>query len=386
MDLEELLPIMDLAAANLAKLYSVLDRAEQHYPKGPSFGSSSEYDNLARSWADLLVGLPPIEGESVVESLPDIDAIGRHWVDYFDFDIPHELFGKLDAPRKALEQYKYRLARARATAITDRLNHLVAEIDTSLRVIGATNSSAVAEDYATVEDGIAELDRLVGDTVERHGRWSDLRRHLRFGQDHDWDDIATLDWPTVRADVLAALDMTDRPLPVPAVDLGTLASSKPAGGVTTQLAWTSINEEQFERILFDILSKLPRHQNVQWLTRTNAPDRGRDLSVERLIDDGTGAARTERVFVQAKHWQSKSVSLADIASNLAVIELWQPRVHVLVIATSGRFTTDAVNWVEKRNDEGTQPRIELWPENKLESLLASRPALIATYRLRATSP
>lgn len=383
MDLEELLAIMDVAAANLAKLYNVLDRAELEYPKGPSFGSSIEYDNLSRSWTDLLGGLPPIDGYRVVAHLPDIDDIGRHWADYFDFDIPHELYQKLEAPRKEVEEYKYRLTRARATAIADRLNHLVAAVDTSLRVISSDDSAAESDHYSAVENGVAELDRLVGDAIERRGRWSDLRRHLRFGQGHDWDDIAALDWPTVRADVLAALDTTDRPLSVPAVDLGTLASSKPAGGVTTQLAWTSINEEQFERILFDVLSKLPRHQNVQWLTRTNAPDRGRDLSAERLIDDGTGAVRTERVIVQAKHWQSKSVSLSEISSNLAVIELWQPRVHVLVIATSGRFTTDAVNWVEKRNDEGAQPRIELWPENKLESLLAPRPALIATYGLRA---
>ncbi len=373
---------MDVAAANLAKLYNVLDRAELEYPQGPSHGSSIEYDNLSRSWTDLLGGLPPIDGYRVVVPLPDIDDIGRHWADYFDFDIPHELYEKLETPRKQVEEYKYRLARARATAIADRLNHLVAAVDTSLRVISGGNSTAESEHYATVENGVAELDRLVGDAIERRGRWSDLRRHLRFGQDHDWDDIATLDWPTVRADVLAALDTTDRPLPIPPVDLGTLASSKPAGGVTTQLAWQSINEEQFERILFEVLSKLPRHQNVQWLTRTNAPDRGRDLSVERLIEDGTGSVRTERVIVQAKHWQSKSVSLSDIANNLAAVDLWQPRVHVLVVATSGRFTTDAVSWVEKRNYEGTQPRVELWPENKLESLLASRPALIATYRLR----
>jgi len=67
-------------------------------------------------------------------------------------------------------------------------------------------------------------------------------------------------------------------------------------------------------------------------------------------------------------------SLADVTSNIATADLWQPRFHVLVIATSGRFTTDAVTWVEKQHDEGKQPRIELWPENKLESLLAARPA------------
>jgi hypothetical protein len=41
-----------------------------------------------------------------------------------------------------------------------------------------------------------------------------------------------------------------------------------------------------------------------------------------------------------------------------------------------------VAWVEKRNEEGMTPRIELWPENKLESLLAARPAIAAIYGLR----
>lgn len=381
-----MLAVMDTAAANLSKLSNVLDRAEPQFPRGPSSGSSPEYDNLVRTWADLLPGLPPIDGFAIATELPDIDSIGRSWIDYIDIgEPPYALYEELEAPRKQLEEYRFRLARARATAIAERLNLLVANIDTALRVIGNASQEAPPEAYETVESGIAELDRLVGDSIERRGRWSDLRRHLRFGQAHDWNDIATLDWPTVRADVMAALDTTDRPLAVPAVDIGALASSKPSGGATTQLSWTSISEGQFERVLFDVLSGLPRHQNVQWLTRTNAPDRGRDLSVERTIDDGTGAVRTERVMVQAEHWQSKSVSLADVTSNVASADLWQPRFHVLIIATSGRFTTDAVAWVEKHNDEGKQPRIELWPENKLESLLAARPALAVMYGLRPSA-
>jgi hypothetical protein len=57
-------------------------------------------------------------------------------------------------------------------------------------------------------------------------------------------------------------------------------------------------------------------------------------------------------------------------------------VDVLVIATSGRFAADAVQWIEKHNTAGAAPRIEMWAESHLEQLLAARPALIAEFKLR----
>ena len=63
--------------------------------------------------------------------------------------------------------------------------------------------------------------------------------------------------------------------------------------------------------------------------------------------------------------------------------LWtDPRVDVLVVATSGRFTADAVTWIEQYNAGGGSRRIEPWAESHLERLLAARPALIAEFQLR----
>ncbi len=63
--------------------------------------------------------------------------------------------------------------------------------------------------------------------------------------------------------------------------------------------------------------------------------------------------------------------------------LWtNPRVDVLTVATSGRFTADAVTWIESHNVTGALPRIEMWPESHLERLLAGRPAMIAEFGLR----
>ena len=65
------------------------------------------------------------------------------------------------------------------------------------------------------------------------------------------------------------------------------------------------------------------------------------------------------------------------------MDLWEPpRVDVLVIAASGHFTKDAVQWIEKHNQEDKALRIEMWPESHLESLLVKRSDLIAEYGLR----
>ncbi len=51
-----------------------------------------------------------------------------------------------------------------------------------------------------------------------------------------------------------------------------------------------------------------------------------DLSCERVPHDGSGGVKTEGVIVQAKHW----------------------RRQVLIVATRGRFTADAIGLVEQR--------------------------------------
>jgi hypothetical protein len=57
-------------------------------------------------------------------------------------------------------------------------------------------------------------------------------------------------------------------------------------------------------------------------------------------------------------------------------------VDVHIIATSGRFTADAVAIIEKQNQSDNALRIEMWTESHLESILAEKPALIAEFGLR----
>ena len=83
MELDELLSAMDRTAANLAKLDKVWDRAAQFMPR-PARGSSPEYDDLCRTWRDLLGGLPPIDGWTITDDLPDVDKLGRAYIEFME--------------------------------------------------------------------------------------------------------------------------------------------------------------------------------------------------------------------------------------------------------------------------------------------------------------
>lgn len=70
-----------------------------------------------------------------------------------------------------------------------------------------------------------------------------------------------------------------------------------------------------------------------------------------MNDPLTGTVR-KRVIVQCKHWQKKSVGVGDLSDAVAAMALWEPPpVDVLIVATTGRFTSDAVAWIEKHNND-----------------------------------
>jgi hypothetical protein len=388
-ELDELLRVMDRTAANLARLEQVWARAVPLVPTGPARGSNPEYDDLSRAWADLLAGLPPIDGWTITEPLPDIDELGRALIDYFEIDEPavavHEA---AEQPGKDLVRYRYLLTRARRRAARQRLQQLTVVVDKALsqlvrRVPRDGPDRVDAAEVAQITDAVDEIERLVGDTVQRRGRWSEMARHLHFGEGRDWHDIHDHDWPSLKPDIEAASFTDTDPLPVPNLDLGHAAGGLLTGPATLALRWDRLDDDGFERLLYDLLQAFPDHQNVQWLTQTRAPDRGRDLSLERVIRDSTGGVRTERVIVQAKHWLSRSVRPVEVNTTLAGIKASPPPVvRVLVIATSGRFTADAVALAEQHNERGDAPYIDLWPDSRLETMLARKPHLAAAHGLR----
>ncbi len=208
-------------------------------------------------------------------------------------------------------------------------------------------------------------------------------RHLNWGQVGDFNDIQKFDWPSIQPGLTNALYGENDPLPVAVKDLSDLAHTQPAGPVTTKLHWDRLSEEDFERLVYNLISESKGYENPQWLTRTNAPDRGRDLSVTRVSHDPLSGTQQRRVIIQCKHWLTKSIGGGEVTESRDKMELWQPpKVDVLIIATSGRFTTDAIALIERHNQSDRALQIEMWPESHLERLLAARPALIAGFNLR----
>jgi hypothetical protein len=163
--------------------------------------------------------------------------------------------------------------------------------------------------------------------------------------------------------------------------LAILVAARPKGPITTALDRPNISDEDFERLIFTLISDTPGYENPEWLMQTRAPDRGRDLSVTRVTQDELSVRH--RVVIQCKHWTSRSVNLVEVSSTKEQMALWpNPRVDILILATSGRFTADAVTWIEQHNAGGIAPRIEMWADSHLERLLAARPAIIAEFGLR----
>jgi hypothetical protein len=388
--LNDLLDVLDRAAANLVKIEGLWQRAKPHVAWGLEHRADPEYDDLRREWVDLLPGLPRIHGWTITAELPDLEALSEEVQGYKDAgsDVPSWMSEALRQPAKDIGEYRYTLNRTRRAAVRSRLEELTATLDQGLpQLVGDVPRSSreviIGPLAADLTQAIDEVIRLMGDSPRESKRWNDLQRHVAFGQGQDWHDVLELDWPSVKPDIEAARRADADPLPVPDIDLGVAAAGQLSGPATLALPWTQITPETFERLLFDLLNDLPGYQNVQWLQRTNAADRGRDLSCERVTEDGAGTTRTERVIIQAKHWTSKSVPLGEIADTVAYMKILEPPVvRGLVIATSGSFTGDAVAYVDQHNERAAVPYIDLWPHSRLERLLAQRPVLAAEHGLR----
>lgn len=149
-----------------------------------------------------------------------------------------------------------------------------------------------------------------------------------------------------------------------------------AEGCVRPIAWSNLDEDRFERLIFSIFADAPDYENAQWLTKTNAQDKGRDLSVWKVTRDSLRHTQRFRIIVQCKHWLAKSVAPRDVHDLLSKVPLWAPPpVDELIVATSGRFTTDAITIIERHNDDGKRPRIRMWANSELERIVSDRPNL-----------
>lgn len=379
--------------ANLLKAEKLLAEIEAAIPSGIAFGENLDYETSCRNFDVLIAALPKIDGWRPEITLMELDEIAQNRLDaqeVGEIECIVSIERKIGEPSRLLREYRYRFNQKRRELIRDALIELIDAIDANLRNLGKllegdepSNEVITDDEFEQLKENVAQIATLLGSSVAKPPRWSDLHRHMHFGMLGDLHDIIEHDWPSVKADLRKSMYGEKEPVPVDIEDLGALVSTKPRGPVATRLKWESLTDEEFERLIFVLISSEPGYENSEWLMKTNAPDRGRDLSVYRVHADPLGGTLRQRVIIQCKHWQAKSVAPADIATLKEQMRLWEPpRVDIHVIATSGRFTSDAVAIVEKHNQSDSALRIEMWPESHLERLLASRPAIIAEFGLR----
>lgn len=378
--------------ANLVKAERLLDAIGAAIPKGIVFGTNADYESNCHHFEALFAALPKNKGWKPEIHLLDLDEIAQERLDaqeVGDIECVIAAERRIDEPSKVLRQYRFRFDQMRRDLVRDALRELIGSVDECLHALAEVpepadgNPKVTHERFETLKENVAQINVLMGSSMSKPLRWGDLQRHLHFGLHGDVQDIIQHDWPAVKAGLHKSMYGDNEPMPVDFEDLDDLVSAKPKGPVATKLKWEHLTAEQFERLIFALVATEPGYENAAWLTKTEAPDRGRDVSVHRVRVDSLGGTTRQRVIIQCKHWLSKSVGIAEIATLREQMKTWEPpRVDVHVIATSGRFTSDAVLAVERQNHSDSALRIETWPESHLELLLAARPALIAEFGLR----
>lgn len=389
--LDAALKQFEAAQANLEKLDKLWADIERLQPSSPAFGGPPDYAELCLAFRRVLPGLPAIDGFRVSDQLHDYDEAGQMLLDALEvgeIEAQVSVTNALAEQGRLLREYRFRLLAKRRELVRDRILELAAEIERLLKGLALSldgmevAAPAPPEPWDRLRSAISELDTLLGGG-SRLSRWRDLQRHLSFGMVGDAWDIIKMDWPAVKSALSSQLYNQHDPVPVEVTDLGDVVRARPSGPVTTGLNWATLSDEDFERLLFLLISEAGGYENPEWLQHTHAPDRGRDLSVARVEVDALGGVRRYRVILQCKHWLSKSVGAGDVSNARSQMELWQPpRVDQLVIATSGRFTADAIAMIENHNQSDRALHIAMWPESHLERLLAARPHLIGEFRLR----
>lgn len=353
----------------------------------------SDIDILAQSYTDILSHLPSINGKkptSIPMGLNEIASMRMDSMEIGEIYCQASVEDVIMAPGRELKDYRYRLEQMRRKLVRDETRDLIVKIDQTLLSLKKStdyikqgSERVISADWSTLNESIDSLRMAIGKNALDKLLWGTLDRHLRFGQAHDLRDIIDTDWPLLRVSISSMLHGEYDPLTVGVDDLSELVDKKPIGRISSKLAWANLTPDDFERLVFSLISTEAGYENSQWLMHTNASDRGRDLSVDRVQQDSLAGTVRQRVIIQCKHWLTKSVGMTELSVLINQMKLWEPpRVDVHVVASSGRFTADAVAFVDKHNTTDTALRIEMWPDSTLEKILARRPDLIAEHNLR----
>lgn len=405
MDLSAALATYDRVSLNLDKLdrlwQQMCERLRWCGPFGDDHPDALMYAQLCESWVEIAASLPAIDGWRLSVKPLEWAVIQRHRLGSMATDEDGSLIMLPSNQGEALPgteaaKYRQKLARARQRLVRQRGADLVGIVDGLLASVAPkldveasadelaeqVSDAEVAPVINAIKNAVGEIERLVGDALAGSSRQSDLHRHLHFGMPHDLRDIVMFDWPAFRPHVELALYGDEAPVPVDVDDLAALASAT-VTPVPSEVQWDRCDADGFERLLMRLLEMSSSFVNVTRLMNVNAADAGRDIQAYRRVSDGLTASRDERVIVQAKHWPNRGIRSAEIAELVhAKLPLWEGEpVRLLIVATTGSFTQDAVRWTEDHNRLAKRPEIELWSSSELEALLRKWSALLAEFGL-----
>lgn len=394
MELDNAVEELNKVAANLELLKMKWDEIEEllEYPSNGNWDQDGklQYETKCFEFTDLLKAIPKIRGQEIPYLLPDYDDVSKQAMDVNDLgeaDVFVSFYSEIYAQGPQISQYEHILKRERRKLIRKQVEISLCDVDDILDFLSHIVDERDHSDYLKEEEivplmhKISQIDNLMGDSIQRPPRWSDLERHLGFGQVQDLNDIILLDWPAIKPAIESSFRDND-PFEITAEDLGDIVdAADESGEIGTSLNWEAINPEQFERLCADLLESSSGWENVEWLTSTNAPDRGRDIGVDWVTNDETRGTIREKCVIQCKHRIGNNISASEI-ENLQNITITYGNVDLYLIVTCGKFTDQAIQVVQEWNKRNTKPKVEMWGDWKLEQLLASHPELIKRYGLR----
>lgn len=327
-DLNEAIRQFDATESNLKRLEEMWKEIKTLIPRGMvAYSESTEavrYAALCRTFKEFCQAMPRIDNCELSYQLLDSEAIFQSRFDAAEIGEPdcaiateRHIYSQGDT----LQEYRFRFDSRRRRLVRTAMKSTIEKIDVvlvRLAPIAEQNGSptVAGQDWADFKHLIDQIAVLQGTAYKTPRRWSDLRRHLGFGQAGDLYDIVKHDWPVIKEDLLTGMFGPDDPLPVHAPDLGALVDAAPSGPVITALKWDAIDADAFERLIYNLVSDAEGYSNPQWLTNVEAPDRGRDISVNKTVGDSLSGSRVYRVIIQCKHWRTKSVSVDEVGSSL----------------------------------------------------------------------
>jgi hypothetical protein len=213
-NLEAALQQFEAAEANLIKLEKLWSEIDTLIPGGPAFGAPPAYEDLCRAFRTILPHLPAIDGIRVDDKLWDYDDIGQNRLDALEVG---EIEAQVSVERaigeqgRQLRDYRFSFNAKRSHLIRQRVLDLVDLIDAAIRTLVPhyeaceTNEHVEGEDWERMKEAVAEIDTLLGSTVQRPPRWSDLHRHMHFHMVADLHDIQIHDWPAVKQGVISGI-------------------------------------------------------------------------------------------------------------------------------------------------------------------------------------